>query len=99
MVKKILLTMLFTAVYLIAFAAGSFVHPLGVIRPLESQGLTMRLYIWDGVLLMLALYGLTLGIEAIGKRLRDLAPWTTASLAFAALLGYLLRLGFVTRDF
>ena len=40
---------------------------------------------WDGVLLMLTLYQVTLGIEAIGRRLRDLA--------IAALLGYLLRPG------
>lgn len=99
MVKRVLLTMLFTAVYLVAFAAGSFLHPLGVIRALGSQGLTVRLFVWDGVLLMLALYGLTLGVEALGKRLRDLAPWTTAGLAMAAALGYLLRLGFLTREF
>lgn len=99
MVKRVLLTILFTVVYLVTFAAGSFLHPLGVVRALGSEGLTARLFIWDGVLLMLTLYGLTLGVEALGRRFRDLAPWTTASLALAALFGYLLRLGFVTRDF
>ena len=99
MVKRVLLGILFTVIYLIAFAAGSFLHPLGLVRAIGSQGLTVRLFIWDGVLVMLTLYGLTLGIEALGRRFRDLAPWTTASLVLAALLGYLLRLGFVTREF
>ncbi len=99
MLKRISLALFFLLVYLLAFAAGSFLHPFGVIRILGAQGLGVRLFIWDGVLLMLALYLLTLGIEALGKRLRDLAPWTTASLLLAALLGYLLRFGFVSREF
>ena len=99
MVKRALLAMFLTTVFLLAFAAGSFLHPFGVVRTLGSRGLTVRLFVWDGVLLMLMLYVVTLGIEAMGKRLRDLATWTTGSLAVAALLGYLLRLGFVTRGF
>ena len=99
MTKRVLLSACFTVVYFVTFAAGSFLRPFGVTRILGSHGLAVRLYVWDGVLLMLALYLLTLAIEALGRRLRDLAPWTTASLALAALLGYLLRLGFVTRDF
>ncbi len=99
MTKRVLLATCLTVVYLVTFAAGSFLRPLGVTRVLGSHGLAVRLYVWDGVLLMLALYLLTLAIEALGRRLRDLATWTTASLALAALLGYLLRLGFITRDF
>lgn len=98
MVKRVALTVCFTAVYLVTFATGSFLHPFGITRILGTRGLGVRLYIWDGVLLMLALFLLTIVIEALGRRLRDLAPWTTASLALAAALGYLLRLGFVSRD-
>lgn len=85
--------------YVVAFAAGSFARPFGVIRTLGAHGLAVRLFIWDGVLLMVGLYLLTLVIEAVGKRLRDLAGWTTASLMIAGLIGYLLRLGFVTKEF
>ena len=99
MIKKVLLAMSFTVAYLLAFAVGSFLHPFGITRVLGSHGLSVRLYVWDGVLLMLGLYLLTLGVEALGRHLRDLASWTTASLAAAAFLGYLLRLGFITRDF
>ena len=97
--KRALLVILLIVAYLLTFAAGSFLHPFGVTSVLASRGLAARLFIWDGVLLMLALFALTLGLEALGKRLRDLAPWTAAALAVATVLGLLARLGFITREF
>ena len=99
MIKRVLLTGFLVILYLAAFAAGSFARPFGVIRTLGSQELAVRSFIWDGVLLMVGLYVLTLVIEAIGKRFRSLAAWTTVSLVVAGLIGYLLRLGFVTKEF
>ena len=89
MTERVLLAALLPVAYLVTFAVGSVLHPIGVTRTLGSHGLTVRLYVWDGVLLMLALFLLTLAIEALGRRLWDLAPWTMGSLARAALLGYL----------
>ena len=99
MIKRVLFSALLTLLYLAAFAAGSFLHPFNRVQALSSQGLGVRLFIWDGVLLMLALFAVTLAIEAAGKRVRDLAAWTTGSLILAAALGFALRLGFVTREF
>lgn len=99
MLKRLLLCVLLVLLYLVIFAAGSFLHPFSVTSVLASRGRAARIFIWDGVLFALALYLLTLGIEAAGKRLRDLASWTTGSLIVALVLGYLLRLGFVTREF
>ena len=98
MTTRILLTILLTVLYVVAFAAGSFLHPFGVMRVLESHGLAVRLFVWDGVLLMLGFYLVTLAVEMLGRRLRTLASWTTASVVLAGLIGYLLRFGFVTRD-
>ena len=97
--KRALLAVLFLLADLTVFAAGSFTRPFGVTSVLASRGLATRIFIWDGVLLMLGLLLLTLALEAIGRRLRWLAPWTVGAFAVAALLGYLLRLGFVTREF
>ncbi len=97
--KRGFLTAFLFVLYVLAFAVGSFLRPFGATRMLGSNGLVVRLFIWDGVLLMLGLYLLTLGIAVAGKRLRELAPWTTASVILAGLLGYLLRFGFVTREF
>ena len=99
MVRGVLLAVGLSFAYLITFAAGSFLQPFGVTRVLASRELAGRFFVWDGVLLMVGLFLLTLLVEALGRHLRTLAVWTTASLATAALLGYLLRLGFVTRDF
>ena len=96
--KRALLTLLLLVAYLFAFAAGSFMHPFGITSVLASHGLAARIFIWDGVLLMLGLFVLTLGLEAIGKRLRDLLPWTAGALLLAAFAGFALRFGFVTRD-
>ena len=99
MVKRMLLAVILVFLYVMAFAAGSFAHPFGITRTLGSHGLGLRLFIWDGVLLMVGLYVLTLVIQAIGKRVRELAVWTTASLVVAGMIGYLLRFGFVTKEF
>ena len=99
MIKKFLLSFVLTVLYLAAFAFGSFLRPFDRVQTLSSHGLAVRLFVWDGVLLMLALYALTLCAELRGKRLRDLVLWTSGSLFVAAVLGYLLRLGFVTREF
>ena len=99
MIKRVLLAGFLVILYVGAFAAGSFARPFGVIGSLGSHGLTVRLFIWDGLLLMVGMYLLTLVIEAAGRRLRRLAGWTTASLMIAGLIGYLLRLGFVTKEF
>lgn len=99
MIKRLLLALVLVFLYVVAFAAGSFAHPFGVTQTLGSQGPPVRLFIWDGALLMVGLYVLTLVLEAIGRRLRDLAVWTTASLVVAAVIGYLLRFGFVTKEF
>ena len=78
--------MCLTVVYLIAFAARSFLHPFRHNGGLEPRGPAIRLYVWDALLLMLGLYLLTLVVEALGRRLRALALWRTASLVLAALL-------------
>ena len=65
MIKRASLAVVLTMAYLLAFAAGSFLHPIGVVRALGSHGPEVRLFVWDGVLLMLMLYGLSLGVEAM----------------------------------
>jgi len=53
-----------------------------------------RAFEWDGVLLMLAVFVLILLIEALRKRLRSAAPWSTLALVLAAILGLVMKFGF-----
>jgi hypothetical protein len=47
---------------------------------------------------MLALYIVIVLIEAVSKRLRTAAPWTTLALILAAVLGFVMKFGFLTRS-
>lgn len=78
-------------------AVGSLVyHPFGIETKLAPIDSAARSFQWDGLLLMALVYLLVLVIEALRKRLRTAAPWSTLALLVAALAGYLLKLGFIT---
>ncbi len=77
---------------------GIFYHPFHLQTRLPGTVLAQRDFVWDGVVLTVLVYGLVLFIEALRKRLRRSAPWSTLALALALLAGYLLKLGFVTHN-
>jgi hypothetical protein len=56
-----------------------------------------RIFIWDGVLLMILLFVVILLIEALRKRIRSAGPWTVLALVLAGIAGYAAKLGFLTR--
>ena len=47
---------------------------------------------------MVILFVLILIMEALMKRLRTFAPWTTLAFVLAAIVGFAMKLGFITRD-
>ena len=97
--KKTLATILQFLLFLLAFAAGSFAAPFRVEWFVTHQGtLSTRYFLADGFLIMLLLYVLVLLLEALLKRLRGMALWTSAAFLLATLLGFLMKLGFVTRE-
>lgn len=95
MIKKIIFMLLQFVLFLIVFFAGSL---LPVFQILPSNIMTfangLRAFEWDGVFLMLALFVLILLIEALRKRLRSAAPWTSLALALATILGLAMKFGF-----
>ena len=94
MIKKVIFTLLQFVLFLVVFAVGTFVLPLLNISYVTSWANGTRGFEWDGILLMLAIFVLILLIEALRKRLRSAAPWTTLALALAAILGLALKFGF-----
>ena len=83
--------------FFIVDAVGSlFYHPFGIETKLPATDLAPRSFQWDGLILMVLVYLLIIVIEALRKRLRSAAIWSTLALALAALAGYLLKFGFVT---
>jgi hypothetical protein len=97
--KKVLFTILQFFLFLIIFAAGSFLHPFNL-----HWGLTIttpsvtRYFVPDGLLLALGLFLVIAVIQIIRKRL-GAAAWTTLAFLLAIAAGYAMKLGFVTREF
>ena len=96
--KKVLVTVLQLVLFLLVFLAGSFFPPFHVEHVLIATPGAARVFIADGLLLMVALYVLILIVEAIAKRLRTAALWTTVAFLLAILFGFMMKFGFLTRS-
>jgi len=96
--KKAILTIFQFVLFLIIFAAGSFFPPFHFEHVLiVTPGFT-RIFIADGLVLMVALYVLIVFVEVLRKRLRTAAPSTTLAVILAAVLGLMMKFGFLTRS-
>ena len=97
--KKFLSTFLQFFLFLLTFAIGSFAHPFNLRWGLTATTPTVtRYFVPDGLLLMVILFVLILIMEALMKRLRTFAPWTALAFVLAGIVGFAMKLGFITRD-
>lgn len=96
MFKRAIWVVLQTLLFLLLFAAGSFLPVLPNFSSLYwgvSTG-PGRVFVMDGLLLMLIAFALIVVGEAIAKRLRGAGLLTTLSLVLALLLGLAMKIGF-----
>ena len=84
--------------FLIVDAVGLFYRPFQLRTRLTGSPLEPRMYVWDGLILMLMVYMLLLLVAALRKRIGAWAPWGTLAVVLAAAAGYGLKLGFVTQN-
>ena len=96
MIIKIILAILQFLLFFIAFAVGSFMTPFKLVHVIAFSPRGSRIFYWDGIIVMLIVYVVILLIEALRKRLRTAAPWTTVALVLATLAGLAVKLGFLT---
>ena len=99
--KKAFATILQFFLFLIVFFVGSIFplpHPFHHERVVSSTPAATRIFIGDGLHLMLALFLLIILIEAVTRRLRTAAPWTTLALILATVLGFIMKFGYLTRS-
>jgi hypothetical protein len=96
--KKAIATIFQFLLFFFVFGLGSILPPFHIQHVLTSTPAATRIFIADGLMLMLGLYVLIVVIEALAKRLRTAAPWTTLALILAAVLGLILKFGFLTRS-
>ncbi len=83
--------------FLLVFAVGSFLPPFHIERVLGATADGTRVFIWDGALLMTALFAAVLLFEVMRKRIATSGPWTVAAFVLAAIIGYAAKFGFLTR--
>ena len=92
---KAILVVLQTLLFLLLFAAGSFLLPFFPNVPSwQLQIGPNRFFVMDGLLLALVVYAVILLIEAARKRLRGPAGLTTLALVLALALGLAMKFGF-----
>ena len=94
--KKVILTILKFIVFFIVFLVGSLFPPFHFERVIIATPGITRIFVADGLLLMFALYVVIMLVEALRKRLRSTAPWTTLAVILAAVLGLMMKFGFKT---
>jgi hypothetical protein len=82
--------------FLVVFAAFSFVPPLHLEHVLGTNAEGTRVFIWDGLLITGLFFVVILVIEAARKRIARAGVWTTAAFVLAVLLGLAIKLGFKT---
>jgi hypothetical protein len=96
--KIALVTILQLVLFLIVFFVGSILPPFHFEHILLATPGSVRIFVADGLLLMFALYILILIVEVLRKRLRTSAPWSTLAVLLAAILGLMMKFGFLTRS-
>ncbi|HEY2859684.1 MAG TPA: hypothetical protein VGJ21_14790 [Terracidiphilus sp.] len=95
--KNVIFAVFQFALFFVAFGAGSLsLHP-HVQSVLGTTAEGTRVFVWDGLLLSLALAIVILAIEAVRKRIRTAGPWTTAAFVLAAVAGLAMKFGLFTR--
>ncbi len=92
--KRVLSIVLQFILYLLAFAIGSFLPVFHLLPTLSFNIGAGRVFVYDGILLMLALYLLILLIAAARKKIHTALLNATLAFLLAMIVGLLLKFGF-----
>jgi hypothetical protein len=96
--KKAIITILQFFLFLIVFGAFSLFPPFHIEHVLNTSSTGTRVFIVDGLLIALVVYLVVVLIELLMKRLKVSGPWTTIAFVLAAIVGFMMKFGFLTRS-
>jgi hypothetical protein len=96
--KKAIITILQFFLFLIVFGAFSLFPPFHIEHVLSTNSTGTRIFIADGLLIALVVYLLVVLIELLMKRLKVSGSWTTIAFVLAAIVGFMMKFGFLTRS-
>lgn len=92
--KRVIVGVLQFILFFLVFLAGSLLPGAHLLLPMLSVSIGAgRIFVYDGLLLMIGLYVLILLIAAARKRIRIAFPTTTVAFFVALILGFLLKFG------
>jgi hypothetical protein len=94
--KKALFAALQFVLFLLVFLVGSFVPPFHMEHVLLATPGTTRIFIADGLVLMVVLFLLIILVQILRKRIISYGPWTIAAFILATAVGFWMQLGFKT---
>jgi threonine/homoserine/homoserine lactone efflux protein len=92
--KRVLSIFLQFLLFLIVFLVGSLLPGANLLPTLSVSAGAGRIFVYDGVLLMLGIYALILLVAAARKRIHIAWPNSTIALFLALLIGLLMKFGF-----
>jgi hypothetical protein len=92
--KRVLSVVLQFILYLVVFLAGSLLPGANILPTLSISAGVGRVFVYDGLLLMFAVYFLILLIAAARKRIYFAWPNATIALVLALILGLAMKFGF-----
>ena len=94
--KNVVVTILQLILFLIVFFVGSLLPPFHIEHVLIATPGVTRIFVADGLVLVFVLFVLIVILEAVRKRLRTAAPWTTLAFLLAVVFGLMMKFGFKT---
>jgi hypothetical protein len=92
--KRVLSVVLQFILYIVIFGVGSLLPAFNILPTLSISIGPGRVFVYDGLLLMLVAYILILLIAAVRKRIHIAWPHSTIALVLALILGLLMKFGF-----
>lgn len=97
--KKALAVLSQIVLFFLVFAAFSFIQPLHLHWFVSHPTPTVtRYFVADGFVLTTTLFLVILILEAVAKRIGRFGSLTTLSYVAAMLVGFAVKLGFITHD-
>jgi hypothetical protein len=96
--KNVIFTILQLFLFLLVFFAGSLFPPFHIEHIISTSSAGTRIFIADGLLIMLAVFIVILLIETLRKRIVTSGRWTALAFVLATVLGLAMKFGFLTRS-
>lgn len=96
MIKNVFAAVAQFLLFFIVFGIGSCSPRPKIMQTLGTTPEGTRVFVWDGLILMLAIFVFILLLELFRKRIRESAPWTVTALVAAAGIGFILKFGLLT---